>query len=120
MDVKALVAIAHEHGLVIVDNTFMSPYFQSPLELGADVVTPSYTKYLGGHSDVVMGVCMTNDEEPWRSLHFIQKSVGAVPGPMDCFLVLRGTKTLAVRMAPHAEMHRFLRSGLKHTLKWTR
>ena len=114
MDVKALVAIAHEHGLlVIVDNTFMSPYFQSPLELGADVVTHSCTKYLGGHSDVVMGVCMTNDEALADRLHFIQKSVGAVPGPMDCFLVLRGTKTLAVRMKQHAENAQILAEWLE-------
>ena len=104
MDIRKLSAIAHEHGLlVIVDNTFMSPYFQSPLELGADIVAHSCTKYLGGHSDVVMGVCMTNDSALADRLHFIQKSVGAVPGPLDCFLVLRGTKTLAVRMKQHAE-----------------
>ncbi len=104
MDIERLAAIAHEHGiLVIVDNTFMSPYFQSPLELGADIVSHSCTKYLGGHSDVVMGVCMTNDEALADRLHFIQKSVGAVPGPLDCFLVLRGTKTLAVRMKQHEE-----------------
>ena len=103
MDIKRLAEIAHDHDLlVIVDNTFMSPYFQTPLSLGADVVTHSCTKYLGGHSDLVMGVCMTNDPKLAERLHFIQKSVGAVPGPLDCFLVLRGTKTLAVRMKEHA------------------
>ena len=104
MDIEALASIAHAHGLiVIVDNTFMSPYFQNPLELGADIVAHSCTKYLGGHSDVVMGVCMTNDQALAERLHFIQKSVGAVPGPLDCFLVMRGTKTLAVRMKQHEE-----------------
>ena len=86
MDIRAIAEIAHRHGVMVaVDNTFMSPYFQSPLELGADVVTHSCTKYLGGHSDLVMGVCMTNDEQLAERLHFIQKSVGAVPGPLDCF-----------------------------------
>jgi cystathionine gamma-lyase len=114
MDIKALVAIAREHNLlVIVDNTFMSPYFQAPLELGADVVTHSCTKYLGGHSDVVMGVCMTNDPALADRLHFIQKSVGAVPGPLDCFLVLRGTKTLAVRMKEHAKSAQVLSEWLE-------
>ena len=114
MDIKALVAIAREHKLlVIVDNTFMSPYFQAPLELGADVVTHSCTKYLGGHSDVVMGVCMTNDPALADRLHFIQKSVGAVPGPLDCFLVLRGTKTLAVRMKEHATSAQILSEWLE-------
>ena len=104
VDIEAVVAIAKKHGLlVIVDNTFMSPYFQQPLSLGADIVVHSCTKYLGGHSDVVMGVAVTNDDEVGERLHFIQKSVGATPGPMDCFLVLRGTKTLAVRMKQHDE-----------------
>lgn len=114
MDIKALSAIAREHNLlVIVDNTFMSPYFQSPLSLGADVVAHSCTKYLGGHSDVVMGVCMTNDPTLADRLHFIQKSVGAVPGPLDCFLVLRGTKTLAVRMKEHAVSAQILSEWLE-------
>lgn len=114
MDIKALAAIAHEHELlVIVDNTFMSPYFQSPLALGADVVTHSCTKYLGGHSDLVMGVCMTNDPALAERLFFIQKSVGAVPGPLDCFLVLRGTKTLAVRMKEHAASAQILSEWLE-------
>ena len=114
MDIKALADFAHAHGLlVIVDNTFMSPYFQSPLELGADIVTHSCTKYLGGHSDLVMGVCMTNDAALADRLHFIQKSVGAVPGPLDCFLALRGTKTLAVRMKQHAENAQVLAEWLE-------
>lgn len=103
VDIAAVVERAKAHGLkVIVDNTFMSPYFQSPLDLGADVVVHSCTKYIGGHSDVIMGVAMTRDAETAERLHFIQKSVGAVPGPMDCFLVLRGTKTLGIRMREHA------------------
>ena len=103
MDIQAIAEIAHRHGVMVaVDNTFMSPYFQSPLDLGADVVTHSCTKYLGGHSDLVMGVCMTNDAHLAEKLHFIQKSVGAVPGPLDCFLVMRGTKTLGIRMREHA------------------
>jgi cystathionine gamma-lyase len=102
-DIRAIAERAHAHGLkVIVDNTFMSPYFQQPLDLGADVVMHSCTKYLGGHSDVVMGVLMTRDDATAEKLFFLQKSIGAVPGPMDCFLVLRGTKTLAVRMKEHA------------------
>ena len=89
VDIEAIVERAHSLGLkVIVDNTFMSPYFQSPLALGADMVVHSCTKYLGGHSDVVMGVIMTDDDEAAERLRFIQKSVGATPGPMDCFLVL--------------------------------
>ena len=104
VDIKAVSEIAKQHGLlVIVDNTFMSPYFQQPLSLGADIVVHSCTKYLGGHSDVVMGVAVTNDDVIGDRLHFIQKSVGATPGPMDCFLVLQGTKTLAVRMKQHDE-----------------
>ncbi|MEE2786447.1 MAG: cystathionine gamma-synthase [Myxococcota bacterium] len=103
VDIEAVVKVAKDHGLkVIVDNTFMSPYFQNPLDLGADVVVHSCTKYLGGHSDVIMGVAMTRDQEIAEHLHFIQKSVGAVPGPLDCFLVLRGTKTLGIRMREHA------------------
>lgn len=103
-DIQALSERAHARGLkVIVDNTFMSPYFQNPLDLGADLVVHSCTKYLGGHSDVVMGVVMTRDEALAERLFFLQKSVGAVPGPMDCFLVMRGTKTLAVRMREHAK-----------------
>ncbi|MCA9539597.1 MAG: aminotransferase class I/II-fold pyridoxal phosphate-dependent enzyme [Myxococcales bacterium] len=103
-DIAAIAERAHAHGLqVIVDNTFMSPYFQQPLDLGADVVVHSCTKYLNGHSDVVMGVIMTRDQAAFERLKFLQKSVGAVPGPLDCFLVLRSTKTLAVRMERHQQ-----------------
>ena len=113
VDIEAVVERAKRHGLkVIVDNTFMSPYFQQPLSFGADVVVHSCTKYLGGHSDVVMGVAITDDDGIAEHLHFIQKSVGATPGPMDCFLVLRGTKTLAVRMKQHDENGRRIAAWL--------
>ncbi len=99
VDVEAVSAIAHDAGaLVVVDNTFATPYLQRPLSLGADIVVHSSTKYLGGHSDVVGGVAVTDDEEIASSLHFIQNAAGAVPSPFDCYLVLRGMKTLAVRM----------------------
>ncbi len=87
--------------LLAVDNTFASPYLQRPLRLGADIVVHSTTKYLGGHSDVVGGAIVVNDEELYKQLKFFQNAVGAVPGPMDCFLVMRGTKTLALRMERH-------------------
>ena len=89
--------------LLVVDNTFATPYLQRPLELGADVVVHSTTKYLGGHSDVVGGFAATNDPTIAERLRFLQKSLGAVPGPFDCWLVLRGIKTLAVRMRQHCE-----------------
>jgi cystathionine beta-lyase/cystathionine gamma-synthase len=89
--------------LVAVDNTFASPYLQNPLLQGADIVMHSATKYLSGHSDVIQGALMMNDKELRDKLYFIQKSCGAVPGPMDCFLVLRGIKTLHVRMQRHCE-----------------
>ncbi len=102
VDIAAVSAIAREHGVkVIVDNTFASPYGQQPLTLGADVVVHSTTKYLGGHSDVVGGVLVLSDDEMYERLKFLQNAVGAVPGPLDCFLVLRGIKTLAVRMRAH-------------------
>lgn len=88
--------------LTVVDNTFMSPYFQRPLELGCDIVVHSTTKYLGGHSDVVGGAVVVNDDEIGERLKFIQNSVGAIPGPFDCWLVLRGIKTLALRMERHS------------------
>lgn len=104
VDIAQVARVAHEYGaLAAVDNTFLSPYFQRPLELGADIVMHSMTKYLNGHSDVVMGALMLNDEETYERLKFLQNAVGAVPGPFDCFLVLRGLKTLAVRMQRHAE-----------------
>jgi cystathionine beta-lyase/cystathionine gamma-synthase len=103
-DIAALSAIAKEHKLLLcVDNTFATPYLQNPLDLGADIVMHSVTKYLGGHSDVIQGCLMMNDDQLREQLYFIQKSCGAVPGPMDCFLVLRGIKTLHVRMQRHCE-----------------
>lgn len=103
-DIAALSAIAKEHSILLcVDNTFASPYLQNPLDLGADIVMHSATKYLGGHSDVIHGCLMLNDQNLRDQLYFIQKSCGAVPGPQDCFLVLRGIKTLHVRMQRHCE-----------------
>ena len=89
--------------IVVVDNTFATPYLQRPLELGADIVVHSTTKYLGGHSDVVGGFVATNDPTIAERLYFLQKSLGAIPGPFDCWLVLRGLKTLAIRMRQHCE-----------------
>ncbi|HCY90198.1 MAG TPA: cystathionine gamma-synthase [Chitinophagaceae bacterium] len=103
-DIAAVSAIATKAGaLLCVDNTFASPYLQNPLDLGADIVMHSSTKYLGGHSDVIQGALVMNDPALREQLYFIQKSCGAVPGPMDCFLVLRGIKTLHVRMKQHCE-----------------
>lgn len=103
-DIAAVAAISKAHNLVLcVDNTFASPYLQNPLDLGADIVMHSATKYLGGHSDVIQGCLVMNDADLRDQLYFIQKSCGAVPGPMDCFLVLRGIKTLHVRMQRHCE-----------------
>jgi cystathionine beta-lyase/cystathionine gamma-synthase len=104
VDIRAAAEAAHAAGaLVVVDNTFATPYLQRPLELGADVVLHSTTKYLGGHSDVIGGFAATNDPTVAERLTFLQKSLGAVPGPFDCWLVLRGLKTLAVRMERHCE-----------------
>lgn len=103
-DIAAMAAIAKKNSLLLcVDNTFASPYLQNPLDLGADIVMHSSTKYLGGHSDVIQGALVMNDAGLREKLYFIQKSCGAVPGPMDCFLVLRGIKTLHVRMQRHCE-----------------
>jgi len=103
-DIKAIAAIAKKAGaLLCVDNTFASPALQNPLDLGADIVMHSATKYLGGHSDVIQGCLVINDADLRERLYFIQKSCGAVPGPMDCFLVLRGIKTLGIRMKAHCE-----------------
>ena len=103
-DIAAVAVIAKASGaLLCVDNTFASPYLQNPLILGADIVMHSATKYLGGHSDLIQGCLMMNDAKLREELFFIQKSCGAVPGPMDCFLVLRGIKTLHVRMQRHCE-----------------
>jgi len=104
VDVKAAADAAHAVGaLVVVDNTFATPYLQRPLELGADVVVHSTTKYLGGHSDLIGGFAATNDPTVAERLYFLQKSLGAVPGPFDSWLVLRGLKTLAIRMRQHCE-----------------
>ena len=101
-DMEAFVRLAREHKLIsVVDNTFASPYFQRPLDYGVDIVVHSTTKYLGGHSDVVSGAAVTNREDLYETLKFHQNAVGAVPGPFDCFLVLRGFKTLSVRMRQH-------------------
>lgn len=102
VDIRKVAAIARRKQLLfVVDNTFMSPYFQNPLDLGADMVMHSCTKYINGHSDVVMGVVCGRDQELYRRLKFIQNAVGAIPSPFDSFLVLRGTKTLHVRMREH-------------------
>jgi cystathionine beta-lyase/cystathionine gamma-synthase len=104
VDIKAAAAAAHEVGaIVVVDNTFATPYLQQPLELGADIVVHSTTKYLGGHSDSIGGFAATNDPTIAERLYFLQKSLGAVPGPFDAWLVLRGIKTLAVRMRRHCD-----------------
>lgn len=117
-DIKAVATLTKQAGaLLCVDNTFASPYLQNPLDLGADIVMHSATKYLGGHSDVIQGCLVMNDAALREKLYFIQKSCGAVPGPMDCFLVLRGIKTLHVRMQRHCEngekMANFLRNHPK-------
>jgi cystathionine beta-lyase/cystathionine gamma-synthase len=102
VDIEAVAKLAHARGLkVIVDNTFMSPFLQQPLALGADVVLHSATKYLGGHSDVVLGAVVTSDQAIYEKVKYLQNAIGATPGPMDCYLALRGTKTLAVRMRQH-------------------
>ena len=104
VDIRAAADAAHAAGaMVVVDNTFATPYLQRPLELGADLVVHSTTKYLGGHSDLIGGFAATNDPTVAERLYFLQKSLGAVPGPFDCWLVLRGLKTLAVRMSKHCE-----------------
>ncbi|PRY45521.1 cystathionine gamma-lyase [Spirosoma oryzae] len=104
VDITAIATITKARGIqLVVDNTFASPYLQTPLDLGADIVVHSATKYLGGHSDTVMGAIILNDDETAQKLAFIQNACGAVPGPQDCFLVLRGIKTLHVRMQRHCE-----------------
>jgi cystathionine gamma-synthase len=104
VDIRLAAQAAHKAGaLLAVDNTFATPYLQQPLELGADLVVHSTTKYLGGHSDVIGGFIATNDTALAERLRFLQKSLGAVPGPFDCWLVLRGIKTLAVRMRQHCD-----------------
>ncbi|HCI80375.1 MAG TPA: cystathionine gamma-synthase [Ktedonobacter sp.] len=103
VDIRAVAEVAHRHNiLLVVDNTFSSPYFQQPLSLGADIVLHSTTKYINGHSDVVGGAVVMNDDKVYEALKFHQNAAGAVPGPMDTWLTLRGVKTLAVRMRQHA------------------
>jgi cystathionine beta-lyase len=104
IDVAAMVKIGHSHNAIVaVDNTFASPYLQNPATLGADIVMHSVTKYINGHSDVVMGALCIDNTELRDRLAFIQNSCGATPGPQDCFLVLRGIKTLHIRMQRHCE-----------------
>jgi cystathionine gamma-lyase len=115
VDIAAISAIAKTNKIMVcVDNTFASPYLQNPLDLGADIVMHSVTKYLGGHSDVIQGCLVMNDTELREKLYFIQKSCGAVPGPMDCFLVLRGIKTLHVRMKQHCENGKIIAHWLRN------
>ena len=117
VDIVEIAEIAHEYGaLCAVDNTFATPYLQRPLELGADIVAHSLTKYLGGHSDVVAGALVTDDKNLDEQLGFYQNSVGATPDPFACFLVLRGTKTLPVRMERHCENARELAAWLDDQL----
>ena len=115
-DLRGLAKLARSRGaMLVVDNTFMTPYFQRPIELGAHLVVHSTTKYLNGHSDMVGGVVISNDEAASERLQFLQNAVGAVPGPFDCFLALRGVKTLAVRMDRHESNARTIAAWLgKH------
>jgi len=114
VNIAAVTKIGQEKGLItVVDNTFASPYLQNPIDLGADIVMHSVTKYIGGHSDVVMGALMMNDEDLYKRLFFIYNACGATPGPMDSFLVLRGIKTLHLRMKAHCENGRKIAEFLK-------
>ncbi|CAB4429512.1 unnamed protein product [Rhizophagus irregularis] len=104
VDIRAVANITHQHNaILVVDNTFMSPYFQNPLELGADIVVHSVTKYINGHSDVVMGVAIMNDEEIYNKIKFLQNAIGAIPSSFDSWLASRGLKTLHLRMKQHQE-----------------
>lgn len=117
-DIAAIADITKPRKILLaVDNTFASPYLQNPLDLGADIVMHSVTKYLGGHSDVIQGALVMNDPSLREQLYFIQKSCGAVPGPMDCFLVLRGIKTLHVRMRQHCENGKIIANWLRNNPK---
>jgi len=118
LDIRALAKLSRDKGVTsVVDNTFMSPYFQKPLDLGADIAVHSVTKYMNGHSDVVGGVLVTNNTQLYQDIKFYQNAVGGVPAPMDCFLVMRGLKTLHVRMERHGqsamEIARFLEAHPK-------
>jgi cystathionine beta-lyase/cystathionine gamma-synthase len=114
-DIAAVATICKAHNILLtVDNTFATPWLQNPLDLGADIVLHSGTKYLGGHSDLIHGCLMMKSPELRERLYFIQKSCGAVPGPMDCFLVLRGLKTLHVRMKAHCENGRIIANHLRN------
>mgnify|MGYP003671885848 CR=1 FL=1 len=118
IDIKAMSTVAkNAKALLVVDNTFATPYLQRPVELGADIVMHSATKYLGGHSDVVLGCLAVKDKEVADQLYFIQNSSGAVCGPMDAFLTLRGIKTLHVRMARHCENGKAVANFLRHHSK---
>ncbi|MFB0905252.1 MAG: cystathionine gamma-synthase [Nonlabens sp.] len=117
IDIEAIARITQNHRLLLaVDNTFATAYLQRPLDLGADIVMHSATKYLGGHSDVVMGSLVVNDKKLADKLYFVQNASGAVPGPQDCFLVLRGIKTLHVRMQRHCENAKAVAHALKANL----
>jgi cystathionine gamma-lyase len=114
IDIEAVAKIAKKHNILLcVDNTFATPYLQNPLDLGADIVMHSVTKYLGGHSDVIMGALALNSAELYQKLAFIQNACGAVPSPHDCFLVLRGIKTLHLRMERHCENGKAIAEYLK-------
>ena len=118
VDLEAVVSIANNYQIMVcVDNTFASPYLQNPLDFGAHIVLHSATKYLGGHSDVIHGCLVMNDATLREKLYFLQKSCGAVPGPQDCFLVLRGIKTLHVRMQRHCENGKKIASFLRNHSK---
>ncbi|RAU83730.1 cystathionine gamma-synthase [Pontibacter arcticus] len=115
IDIKGCAAIAKKHNVLLVaDNTFATPYLQTPLDLGADIVMHSLTKYMAGHSDVVMGAVIVNDDELHERLSFIQNACGGTPGPQDCFLVLRGIKTLHLRMERHCQNGRKVAEYLKN------
>ena len=115
VDIAGIAAISKTHNLLLtVDNTFASPYLQNPLDLGADLVMHSVTKYIAGHSDVIMGALVTNNEELYKKLWFIYNACGATPGPQDCFLVLRGIKTLHLRMKAHCENGSIIAKFLKN------
>ncbi len=114
IDLSAVAEIAHRKGIIlVVDNTFLTPYFQRPIESGADIVVHSATKYLNGHADVVGGIAVTNRREITERLRFFQNAIGAVPGPMDCWLALRGVKTLPLRMERHAANARSVAEHLR-------